>query len=293
MEEKSKEWYELHYSPKQWAKRLPANELIPHHKKLCRERSLSTRQNLEGQCDVPYGPANRAKIDFFYPKKRNEKSPVVMFIHGGGWQKGSKENNSFISNFLVDAGIIAAIVGYNLAPEASMDEMVDQIQEAVKFVAKKFPDSKVFLCGNSAGAHLCAMVTVRQWMNPSLATQAMIHGICLISGVYDLNPMLFTSANDALKLDENSASRNSPILILKQSPPTTFCPALIAVEEYESPEFIRQSKEFAEALKSFGVPCTYVEVPGVDHYDIIQEMFDPEFSLSRKIVEFIDGVSKY
>ena len=291
MEEKSREWYELQYSPKQWAKRLPADKLIPHHRKLCCERSLSTRENLEGQCDVPYGPANRAKMDFFYPKERDEKTPVVMFIHGGAWQKGGKENNSFISNFLVDAGIATAIVGYNLAPEASIDEMVDQIQEAVKFVAKKFPESKVFLCGNSAGAHLCAMVTVRHWINPSLARQTMIHGICLISGVYDLNPVLYTSTNDVLKLEENSASRNSPLLILKQSPPTSHCPALIAVEEYGSPEFIRQSKEFAEALKSYGVPCTYLEVPGVDHFDIIEEMFDPEFYLSREIIEFIDGIS--
>ena len=196
--------------------------------------------------------------------------------------------HSFVSNSLVDAGIIVAIVGYNLAPEASMDEMVDEIQAAVKFVAKKFPESKVFLCGNSAGAQLCAMVTVRHWTNPSNSSLD-IHGIFLISGIYDLNPMVYTYANNSLKLNESSASRNSPLLILKQSPPTSHCPAFIAVEEYGSPEFVRQSKEFVEVLKSRGVPRTYLQVPGMDHFNIIEEMFNPGFSLSREIVKFVNG----
>ena len=286
---KSKEWYDVQYSPNKWVKRLPADKVILNHINLCSKRSESVRQYLEAELDVPYG-RDRAKIDFFYPKKRQDKSPVVMFIHGGKWKNGSKDMHSFISNSLVDAGIIAAIVGYNLAPEASMDEMVDGIQAAVKFVAKKFSESKVFLCGNSSGAQLCAMVTVRHWINPSSLD---IHGIFLISGIYDLNPVVYTYANDALKLNEASASRNSPLLILRQSPPpTTFCPAaLIVVEEYGSPEFIRQSKEFAEVLKSRDVPYTYLEVPGMDHFDIIEELFNPEFSLSREIIKFVNGGS--
>ena len=238
MAAKSKEWYDAHYSPSKWVKRLPTDEVVLHHIKLCNERSESARQYLEKELDVPYG-RDRAKMDFFYPKQREEKLPVAMFIHGGMWQEGSKDMHNFISNSLVDAGIISAIVGYNLAPEASMGEMVDEIQAAVKFVAKKFSESKVFLCGNSSGAQLCAMVTVRHWINPSSLD---IHGIFLISGIYDLNPVLNTYANDALKLNETSASRNSPLLILKQSPPTRHCPAFIAVEEHGSPEFTRDRK---------------------------------------------------
>lgn len=285
MEVKSKEWYEVQYSPNKWVKRLPADNVILKHIKLCNKRSDRVRQYLEAELDVPYG-RDRAKIDFFYPNKRQDKSPVVMFIHGGKWKNGSKDMHSFISNSLVNEGIIAAIVGYNLAPEASMDEMVDEIQAAVKFVAKKFSESKVFLCGNSSGAQLCAMVTVRQWINPSSLD---IHGIFLISGIYDLNPVLNTYANDALKLNETSASRNSPLLILKQSPPTRHCPAFIAVEEHGSPEFTRQSKELAEVLKSRNVPCTFLEVPGMDHFNIIEEIFHPAFSLSRELVKFVNG----
>ena len=276
MEVKSKQWYDAQYSPNKWVKRLPADEVVLNHIKLCNERSEIVRQYLETELDVPYG-RNRAKMDFFYPKKRDEKTPVVMFIHGGAWQKGSKDMHSFISNSLVDAGIIVAIVGYNLAPEASIDEMVDEIQAAVKFVAKKFLESKVFLCGNSAGAQLCPMVTVRHWINPSSLD---IHCIFLISGIYDLNPMVYTYASNSLKLNESPASRNSRLLILKQSS-TSHCPAFIAVELYRSPAVV----------KSRDIPCIYLQVPGMDHFDIIEEILNPECSLSREIVNFANGRS--
>ena len=209
----------------------------------------------------------------FIPRSRR-KTPVVMFIHGGAWQKGSKDMHGFISNSLVDAGIIVAIVGYNLGPEASIDKMVDEIQAAVKFVPKKFLESKVFLCGNSAEAQLCPMVTVRHWINPSSLD---IHGIFLISGIYDLNPMVYAYASNSLKLNESPASGNSPLLILKQSP-TSHCPAFqVAVEVYRSPAVV----------KSRDIPCIYLQVPGMDHFDIIEEIFNPEYSLSREIVKLI------
>ena len=134
------------------------------------------------------------------------------------------------------------------------------------------------------GSEMC--IRDRYWINPSSLD---IHGIFLISGIYDLNPVVYTYANDALKLNETSASRNSPLLILKQSPPRRHCPAFIAVEEHGSPEFIRQSKEFAEVLKSRDVPCTFLKVPGMDHFNIIEEIFNPAFSLSRELVKFVNG----
>ncbi|XP_068753615.1 kynurenine formamidase-like [Montipora capricornis] len=293
MEARSREWYDLQYTPSKWCKRMPTDEVVPYHVKLCQERSKITRQNLnekQAELDVPYGP-DGAKMDIFYPKKADqENSPVVVFVHGGLWQEGNKEMHGFVSNSWVNAGFIAAIVGYNLAPEASMDDMVTEIQASVEFLAKKFPESKLFLCGHSAGAHLCAMTAVRSWYDSSSVPQA-IHGVCLLSGIFDLTPLLNTHANDAVKLDESSAARYSPLLILKQAVPRTSCPTLVAVEEYGSPEFIRQSKVFAEALENHGVQCIFLQVPGVDHFNLIEEMFNSDHSISKEIVKLVHGES--
>ena len=104
-------------------------------------------------------------------------------------------------------------MGYNLAPEASLNQMVSEIKSAVKYINTRFPKSKLFLCGHSAGAHLCAMMMVSDWSKDPPVRQA-IHGIFLLSGVYDLVPIVNTYVNDVLKLTEESAAQISPQHIL-------------------------------------------------------------------------------
>jgi len=285
---KSREWLELHYSPSRWSKRMTADKVVENHVKVCSINSASTKQNLRGELNLSYG-ANNAKMDIFYPMTEDQDStPVIVFIHGGYWQEGSKDIYSFISNSWTQAGCIAAVVGYNLAPEVSLDNMVTEIQHAVEFVAKKFPKSKLFLCGHSAGAHLCAMMSLTNWNNNLLVSQA-IHGMCLLSGVFDLVPLINTYINDAVSLDVSSASRNSPQRILQQSSPTIRCPTLVVVEEHGSPEFTRQSKEYVENLTTHGVQCSFIESPGVDHFNLIENMVNPEDFLCKEILKLVPG----
>ena len=285
MDGKSREWLELYYSPSRWSKRMSADVVVANHVKVCSDYSETARQNLKSELDVSYG-ANKAKMDIFYPTTTDlDNSPVILFFHGGYWQEGSKDIYSFVSNSWTQAGCIAAIVGYNLAPGVSIDDMITETQAAVEFVAKKFPKSKMYLCGHSAGAHLCAMMTVANWKNSMFVPQA-IHGMCLISGLFDLVPLINTYVNDALTLDESSAARLSPQLILKQESPTVRSLTLVVVEEHGSPEFTRQSKEFVDILKSHGVQCSFVVLHGVDHFNVIENMVNSEDHLCKEILKF-------
>ena len=293
MEKKSREWLELYYSPSRWSKRMNAEQVVEHHVKVCNDFSESTRQHLNGELSIRYGE-KKAKIDIFYPTAMNDNTAgsedsttsVLLFVHGGYWQEGSRKLYSFVSNAWTKAGCVAAIVGYNLAPEASLEQMVAQIQASVKFIAKRFPKSKLFLCGHSAGAHLCAMMMVADWSKDPSVAQA-VHGMFLISGVFDLLPCVGTYVNDELKLDEESATRVSPQRILMKTPPIIRSPVVIVVEEHGSPEFIRQSKEFDEILKSHGVHSSFLILPGVDHFNIIENMIDPEDCLCKEILKVV------
>jgi len=288
VDRKSREWLELHYSPSRWSKRMTADKVVENHVKVCSFYSETTKQNLRSELNLSFG-ANNAKMDIFYPMIEDQVStPVIMFIHGGYWQEGSKDIYSFVGNSWTQAGCIAAVVGYNLAPEVSLDDMVTEIQGAVKFVTEKFPKSKLFLCGHSAGAHLCAMMALTNWKNNLSVPQA-IHGMCLLSGVFDLIPLINTYINDAVCLDESSASRNSPQRILQQSSPTIRCPTLVVVEEHGSPEFTRQSKEYVEILTTHGMQCSFIESPGVDHFNLIENMVDPEDFLCKEILKLVPG----
>ena len=272
---------------------MATDMVVGHHVKVCTEYSETTRQSSHGELSIRYGEM-KAKMDIFYPMTANDPSaagcnsatPVLLFLHGGYWQEGSRKIYSFVSNAWTKAGYVAAIVGYTLAPEASLEQMVAEIQAAVKFVTNRFPESKLFLCGHSAGAHLCAMMMVADWSKDPSILQA-IHGMFLISGVFDVVPCVNSCVNDVMKLDEESAARVSPHRILMKTSPKIFCPVLVAVEEHGSPEFTRQSKEFLEFLKSHGVPSSFLELPGVDHFDIIENLVNPEDCLCKEMLKVV------
>ena len=108
-------------------------------------------------------------MDIFYPSQETDETavsvkkiggssaPVVLFVHGGYWQAGSRKIYSFVSKSWTKAGCVVAVVGYNLAAEASLNQMVSEIKSAVKYIYMytRFPKSKLFVYGHSAGAHLC------------------------------------------------------------------------------------------------------------------------------------------
>ena len=187
-------------------------------------------------------------MDIFYPLQETDETAVsvkkidgssalvVLFVHSGYWQVGSRKIYSFVSKSWTKAGCVVAVVGYNLAAEASLNQMVSEIKSAVKYINTRFPKSKLFLCGHSAGAHLCAMMMVSDWGKDPPVRQA-IHGIFLLSGIFDLVPIVNTYVNDALKVTEESAAQISPQQILIKMSPTFMCPILVVIEEHGSPEF--------------------------------------------------------
>ena len=245
---------------------MDPGEVVDYHVNICTSHSENVCKNSHWEPSVCYGE-KKAKMDIFYPSQENYDTavngrggicaPVVLFVHGGYWQAGSRKTYSFASKSWTKAGCVAAVVCYNLAPEASLHQMVSEIKSAVKYINTRFPKSKLFLCGHSAGAHLCAMMMVSDWSKDPSIPQA-IHGMFLLSGVFDLVPIVNTYVNDALKLTEESAAQISPQQILIKMLPTIACPILVVIEEHGSPEFHRQAKEFVEILKKvimFSVLC--------------------------------------
>ena len=224
---------------------MDPGEVVDYHVNICTSHSENVCKNSHWEPSVCYGE-KKAKMDIFYPSQENYDTavngrggicaPVVLFVHGGYWQAGSRKTYSFASKSWTKAGCVAAVVCYNLAPEASLHQMVSEIKSAVKYINTRFPKSKLFLCGHSAGAHLCSMMMVSDWSKDLSIPQA-IHGMFLLSGVFDLVPIVNTYVNDALKLTEESAAQISPQQILIKMSPKFVCPILVVMKEHGSPEF--------------------------------------------------------
>uniref|UniRef100_A0A8D1F7I0 Alpha/beta hydrolase fold-3 domain-containing protein n=1 Tax=Sus scrofa TaxID=9823 RepID=A0A8D1F7I0_PIG len=147
---------------------------------------------------------------------------------------------------LTEEGVAVVIVAYDLAPKGALDRMVDQVTQSITFVQTRYPGNQgIYLCGHSAGAHLAAMMLLADWTKRGVTPN--LKGFFLVSGIYDLEPLMHTSENACLLTTLEDAQRNSPQWRLETAPMPPKDPAchiLVIVGQHDSPEFHRQSREF-------------------------------------------------
>jgi arylformamidase len=225
------------------------------------QRSAALRLRDDAMLDLAYGPKPRNRVDFI--KCAAPHAPTLAFIHGGYWQMRAKEGFTFLARGPLSIGMNVALVGYTLAPAASIDEIVAEIRHALDWLAAQLPAlggdaEKLLVSGWSAGAHLAAMTMD----HPS------VRGCLAISGIYDLEPIRHCYVNDKLGLDEAAAQRNSPMLV--QSPRQV--PLAVVVGGAELPLMVQQSADYAQALARQGWPVQFREIPGADHFSVLDEM---------------------
>ncbi|NWX98697.1 KFA formamidase, partial [Nothoprocta ornata] len=205
--------------------------------------------------------------------------PVLVYIHGGYWQCLSKDVSGFAAPALVSRGVALAAVGYSIAPQGHMDEMVAQVRRSLVFLVRRFSGiSGLYLCGHSAGAHLAAMVLATDWAEYEVTPD--IKGAVLVSGIYDLEPLLNTYVNEELNMSQEVARRNSPVLCVSGAVPAA-CEVLLAVAQHDSPEFRRQSREYCQALRSAGCSVSLLDLAGLDHFDIIERLSQDTYILTQ------------
>ncbi len=98
---------------------------------------------------------------------KDQKLPVLIFVHGGNWNSGDKKTYNFFGRNFAKKGIVTVVVGYTLSPKANYDDMTKQVAAAIKWTKENIAEyngnpNKIFLTGHSAGGHLIALST----MNP-------------------------------------------------------------------------------------------------------------------------------
>ncbi|XP_048221337.1 kynurenine formamidase isoform X2 [Perognathus longimembris pacificus] len=282
----SAEELEKQYSPSQWVVRLGAEEALEAYLQTGIEATRKARVTRRSQLDVPYGDGDGEKVDIYFPDVASEALPFLLFFHGGYWQSGSKDESAFMVNPLTAHGVATVIVAYDIAPKGTIDKMVEQAACSVAFVQKRFPDNKgIFLCGHSAGAQLAAMMLSVNWSKHGVTPN--LKGLFLLSGIYDLEPLVSTSQNSPLHMTLEDAGRNSPQRHLEVAPVTPVCPILVAVGQHDSPEFHRQSWEFYQTLCRTGCKASFEELPSKDHFEIICNLTQEDDRLNQIILKTI------
>jgi arylformamidase len=226
-------------------------------------RSAELRQRFGDHLDLRYGPRERNRIDFL---KARSGAPTLLFIHGGYWQMRAKEAFTLFAEGAMAHGINVALIGYTLAPDATLDHIVAEILAGIDFLAAQLPalggDGKgIVVSGWSAGGHLTSMALSHRAVRAGMA----------ISGIYDLEPIRHSYLNVKLGLDEAASNRNSPMM--QAGGPAK--PLSLVVGSAELPLLRKQTADFAGHRARYGLPVTYEEIPGADHFTIMNEMAAP------------------
>ncbi len=239
------------------------------------EASAKFRAASAGALDIPYGSRERTKIDL-YPAL-NKSAPCLVFLHGGYWQRNSREVFAMLVEGMAAHGWSVAIPGYSLAPEATLTEIAQEISLSLDWLAGNGSSygiaGPVVLSGWSAGAHLAAL---------ALDHPAVIAGLA-VSGVYDLAPIRDTALNIPLKMTDEEIADLSPLRL-----PIVRKRLAIAYGAAELPALVWDSKRFHEARRAANAPGELVEIDGADHFTILEQLRRPDgtlVKLARRLVE--------
>jgi arylformamidase len=234
---------------------------VPHAAEtLARLSALSaeTRQRHGVLIDAPYGDSERQRFDLLACGAPDR--PLLVFIHGGYWQRNHKDMFTAVADGLLAAGWDASFVGYTLAPEATLTAIVAECETAVRRIRSVAPAHgvaarRIVVSGWSAGGHLAARLLEMPEVDAALA----------ISGLFDLEPIRLSYINDKLRLTAAEAENESPM----RRPGSHGKPITVAVGERELPELRRQSFAYAEQLRREDAPVAFAPIEGADHFSIL------------------------
>ncbi len=235
--------------------------------------ALPQRQTLR------YGDLPRQQIDYFAAPASSAAKGLLVFIHGGYWQELSKNESAFLAPAWHAAGFAHAVIGYTLAPQASVRQIMHECVSAIAHLraqasALRFDASRIVVAGSSAGGYLAAAVAAH--------SELQIRGVVPISGVFDLRPLVGTSINDALGLSTEEAQDLST-LALKAS-----VPAVIAWGEIETRAFKAQSQLLAAQIAAAKLPVRSMELAGRNHFDVVHELGDAQSPLFQATLQLFN-----
>ncbi len=239
-------------------------------------RSAELRKRHSGHLDLRYGPRERNRIDFL---KAAEGAPTLLFIHGGYWQHRAKEIFTVFASGALAHGINVALIGYTLAPDATLDEIVAEIHAGIDFLCGQLPTfgagvQGLVVSGWSAGGHLTAMALSHPLVRAAIG----------VSGIYDLEPIRHSYLNEKLRLDEARSRRNSPLA--QDGGPLK--PLSLVVGSAELPLLRKQTSDSAAYRARFGLPVAYEEIPGANHFTIMNELAAPNRTITTLIRQLVE-----
>jgi arylformamidase len=248
-------------------------EHIATRRRLASERTIA---RIGAPERVAYGPTEIEKLDIYKTKRVN--APVMIFIHGGAWKGGTARDSAYMAEMYLAAGANFVIPDFVWVQNAggSLMTMAGQVRRAVAWVYKNAAGfgadpNRLYVSGHSSGGHLGGCVVITDWQKDFGLPPDIIKGALLISGMYDLKAVRLSKRSKYVNFDDETEEA----LSAQRHIDKINMPLIVAHGTLETPEFQRQSREFAAAVKAAGKPIEFFVGEGFNHFEIQETMANP------------------
>jgi arylformamidase len=238
--------------------------------------SETTRQRLGAPKRFAYGATPIEGLDV-YPA-RTANAPIFVYVHGGRWVRGSAKDYGYPADLFVNAGVNYVVLDFIQvgAADGDLRLMADQVRRGIAWTYKNAAlfngdTRRFYIGGHSSGGHLAGVAAVTDWQKDFGLPADMLSGALLMSGMYDLRPARLSARSNYVKFDDDMEQRLSSIrhIDLLRTPVT------VTYGTFETPDFQRQSRDFAAAVKAAGKPVELVEAANFNHFEMCESLGNP------------------
>ena len=240
-----------------------------------------------------YGPSDVEKLDIFKTKRPN--APIFFFIHGGAWLRGSAKVYAYAAETYVNAGAHYVVPDFISVDKANGDlrVMAHQVRSAIAWTyknAKSFggDPERLYIGGHSSGGHLCGVALVTDWRKDFGLPYSIVKGGACMSGMYDMKPVRLSKRGNYVHFDDAMEQAMSS----QRHIDLVHAPIVVTYGTYETPEFQRQNRDFAAALKAAGKPVELIEAANYGHFDLMQSVGNPYGPNGRAVLAMLKLSSK-
>ncbi len=238
--------------------------------------SEAARARLGAPRREAYGPTEPEKLDIYRTARAD--APIFVFIHGGAWLGGEARNYAYAAEMFVNAGAHFVVLDFVAIKPAGGDlgVMADQVRRGVAWVYKNAASlggdaSRLYIGGHSSGGHLCGVTLVTDWQKDFGIPADIIKGGLCMSGMYDLQPVRLSKRRLYVKFTdemEQAMSSQRHLDLLR-------APVTLTYGTNETPEFQRQNRDFAAALRAAGKPVELIEASNYNHFEMVESLGNP------------------
>jgi arylformamidase len=235
-----------------------------------------------------YGDSGIEQLDLFRTAKSN--APIFVFIHGGAWIRGDAKSYSAPAEMFVGAGAHYIVPDFTSVADAggSLFPMAEQMRRAIAWVWRNAASfggdpNRLYIGGQSSGAHLAAVALTTDWPREFDVPADIVKGGLCTSGMYELAPVRLSARANYVKFTDAMVEALSPIRHLDR----LGAPVIVSYGTYETPEFIRQAKEFAAAVRDAGKLRELVVAENYSHLDLPETLCNPYGLLGDAVLKMM------